>query len=100
MTDSGDSYRVTLNENDKLVDEEEKSTHLKSCHQRCANRTLKVLEKNGSIFIKLGQHLVSCVIIYLKAPTDAIVECYELPSSYRMDHDLYTFARQVPSFVV
>ncbi|KAM3072282.1 hypothetical protein ACMFMG_009093 [Clarireedia jacksonii] len=30
---------------------------LGDCHQRCANRTLKVLEKNGSIFIKLGQHL-------------------------------------------
>lgn len=32
---------------------------LKACHQRCADRTLKVLEKNGGIFIKLGQHLVS-----------------------------------------
>lgn len=31
---------------------------LKSCHKRCAERTLKVLEKNGGIFIKLGQHLV------------------------------------------
>lgn len=32
---------------------------LKACHKRCAERTLKVLEKNGGIFIKLGQHLVS-----------------------------------------
>lgn len=32
---------------------------LKACHKRCAERTLKVLEKNGSIFIKLGQHLSS-----------------------------------------
>jgi predicted unusual protein kinase regulating ubiquinone biosynthesis (AarF/ABC1/UbiB family) len=31
---------------------------LKACHKRCAERTLKVLEKNGGIFIKLGQHLV------------------------------------------
>ena len=30
---------------------------LKACHKRCADRTLKVLEKNGGIFIKLGQHL-------------------------------------------
>jgi len=59
LTDLGDSYRVTLNENEKIGDEEEKSAHLKACHQRCADRTLKVLEKNGSIFIKLGQHLVS-----------------------------------------
>ncbi|TAQ91497.1 hypothetical protein B7494_g201 [Chlorociboria aeruginascens] len=50
-------YRVTLNENEKTEDEEEQNTRLKACHQRCANRTLKVLEKNGSIFIKLGQHL-------------------------------------------
>lgn len=31
---------------------------LRACHKRCAERTLKVLEKNGGIFIKLGQHLV------------------------------------------
>src|ERR1700704_5152567 len=54
------SYRVTLNENDKSPDDEERNTRrLKACHQRCADRTLKVLEKNGSIFIKLGQHLSS-----------------------------------------
>lgn len=32
---------------------------LKACHKRCAERTLRVLEQNGSIFIKLGQHLSS-----------------------------------------
>ncbi|CAD6593487.1 MAG: hypothetical protein ASARMPRED_007571 [Alectoria sarmentosa] len=32
---------------------------LKACHKRCAERTLEVLEQNGSIFIKLGQHLSS-----------------------------------------
>jgi aarF domain-containing kinase len=32
---------------------------LKACHKRCAERTLVTLEKNGSIFIKLGQHLSS-----------------------------------------
>jgi aarF domain-containing kinase len=52
------SYRVTLNYNEKLDDQEEQAKLLKDCHQRCADRTLKVLEKNGSIFIKLGQHLV------------------------------------------
>lgn len=54
------SYRKTLNYNETISDEEEeRSKLLKACHQRCANRTLKVLERNGSIFIKLGQHLVS-----------------------------------------
>lgn len=51
------SYRVTLKHHSD--DPEEKSSVLKACHKRCAERTLKVLEKNGSIFIKLGQHLSS-----------------------------------------
>lgn len=32
---------------------------LKACHKKCAERTFEVLEQNGSIFIKLGQHLSS-----------------------------------------
>ncbi|CAD6505119.1 BgTH12-07977 [Blumeria graminis f. sp. triticale] len=50
-------YRQTLNQNEQPGDEEEKIRALTACHQRCANRTLETLEKNGSIFIKLGQHL-------------------------------------------
>ncbi|RVX70268.1 hypothetical protein B0A52_05601 [Exophiala mesophila] len=50
-------YRVTLKQ--QLDDPDEEARLLKDCHQRCADRTLKVLEKNGSIFIKLGQHLSS-----------------------------------------
>ncbi|KAI9872192.1 MAG: hypothetical protein M1830_001924 [Pleopsidium flavum] len=50
-------YRVTLKR--KTDNEEEQSSILKACHKRCAERTLRVLEKNGSIFIKLGQHLSS-----------------------------------------
>ncbi|OLN93098.1 ABC1 family protein MCP2-like protein [Colletotrichum chlorophyti] len=42
---------------EKIQDPELQSKILKDCHQRCADRTLKVLEKNGGIFIKLGQHL-------------------------------------------
>ncbi|KAL1953257.1 hypothetical protein VTO42DRAFT_3345 [Malbranchea cinnamomea] len=52
-------YRVTLKRNEQSESEEEKAASLKSCHKRCAERTLRVLEKNGSIFIKLGQHLSS-----------------------------------------
>ncbi|KAL8941603.1 MAG: hypothetical protein Q9211_001752 [Gyalolechia sp. 1 TL-2023] len=50
-------YRVAL-KNDE-GDEDARQAILKACHQRCAERTLRVLEKNGSIFIKLGQHLSS-----------------------------------------
>ncbi|OBT94132.1 hypothetical protein VE01_07059 [Pseudogymnoascus verrucosus] len=53
-------YRVTLNHNEKTPEDEDENTkRLKACHQRCASRTLRVLEQNGSIFIKLGQHLSS-----------------------------------------
>lgn len=38
--------------------EEEQNKALRACHKRCAERTLKAMEKNGGIFIKLGQHLV------------------------------------------
>jgi aarF domain-containing kinase len=54
-----------LNQNEKTEDEGERNISLKACHQRCADRTLKVLEKNGSIFIKLGQHLVSGMLLRL-----------------------------------
>lgn len=40
-------------------DPDEYAALLKACHQTCANRTFVTLEKNGSIFIKLGQHLTS-----------------------------------------
>ena len=52
------SYRETLNKRDNVEDPVEKDRLLKDCHKRCALRTLKVLETNGGIFIKLGQHLV------------------------------------------
>jgi len=50
-------YRVVLKQH--FDDLEEEKAIWKACHKRCAERTLKVLEKNGSIFIKLGQHLSS-----------------------------------------
>ncbi|KAF2794350.1 ABC1 kinase family protein [Melanomma pulvis-pyrius CBS 109.77] len=48
-------YRRTL----KRDQEEDYDGILKACHLRCAKRTLTTLERNGSIFIKLGQHLSS-----------------------------------------
>lgn len=52
-----DSYRQTLKQEHE--DPAEADSFLKACHKRCAERTLEVLEKNGSIFVKLGQHLSS-----------------------------------------
>ncbi|ORY12239.1 ABC1 family-domain-containing protein [Clohesyomyces aquaticus] len=48
-------YRKTLQRDN----EEDYESLLRACHLRCAKRTLVTLEKNGSIFIKLGQHLSS-----------------------------------------
>lgn len=45
--------------NKKDLSPEEYADQLRACHKRCAERTLRVLEQNGSIFIKLGQHLSS-----------------------------------------
>ncbi|RHZ54096.1 uncharacterized protein CDV56_105079 [Aspergillus thermomutatus] len=50
-------YRVTLKQETSTPEERQES--IRACHKRCAERTLRVLEKNGSIFIKLGQHLSS-----------------------------------------
>ncbi|KAL6878752.1 ABC1 family domain-containing protein [Trichoderma novae-zelandiae] len=50
-------YRTTLKTKATIEDPEKQDEILKACHKRCAERTLKVLEKNGGIFIKLGQHL-------------------------------------------
>ncbi|KAM4066164.1 ABC1 family protein [Hirsutella rhossiliensis] len=50
-------YRTTLNAKAAVDDAAEQNRILATCHKRCAQRTLKVLEKNGGIFIKLGQHL-------------------------------------------
>ncbi|CEL02608.1 Putative Ubiquinone biosynthesis protein [Aspergillus calidoustus] len=50
-------YRVTLKQ--EYATPEERCDAIHACHKRCAERTLRVLEKNGSIFIKLGQHLSS-----------------------------------------
>ena len=57
MIAKASSYRTTLN--NPTESNEEQTALLKACHKRCAERTLWVLEKNGSIFIKLGQHLSS-----------------------------------------
>ncbi|UPX17206.1 phosphate system positive regulatory protein pho81, variant 2 [Ascochyta rabiei] len=48
-------YRDTL----KRDSDADYAEQLKACHLRCAKRTLRTLERNGSIFIKLGQHLSS-----------------------------------------
>lgn len=95
------SYRTTLNERETTEDHDEKGKLLSACHQRCAERTLSVLEKNGGIFIKLGQHLACLESSLVVADvTNNILECHELPSTARMDDDVYPATRQMPRILV
>lgn len=53
---------VNVNDYRKTLQKSEDPNYdklLSACHKRCANRTFEAMEKNGSIFIKLGQHLSS-----------------------------------------
>lgn len=83
------SYRTTLREHHD--DPEEANTFLKACHKRCAERTLRVLEKNGSIFIKLGQHLSSMGYLLPTEWTTTFVPLQDKcpVSSYESIEDMY-----------
>lgn len=58
----GVTLAVCVNDYRKTLKRHEEANYdglLSACHKRCAERTLEAMEKNGSIFIKLGQHLSS-----------------------------------------
>ena len=50
-------YRMVMRK--KHDTEEDGAREMRDCHLRCAKRALKVFEKNGGIYIKLGQHLAA-----------------------------------------
>lgn len=50
-------YRMVMRR--KYGSEEDEAKEMSDCHLRCARRALKVFEKNGGIYIKLGQHLAA-----------------------------------------
>ena len=50
-------YRMVMR---KSFDEDiTAAQEMSSCHLRSAHRALEVFEKNGGIYIKLGQHLAA-----------------------------------------
>lgn len=54
-------YRKTLNKKyDSKADEQEA---LRQCHLRSAHRVLVALQENGGLYIKLGQHLSSVILL-------------------------------------
>ncbi|KAK7988123.1 ankyrin [Apiospora arundinis] len=66
-------YRTTLKKRDTIEDEDQKNSVLSECHKRCSTRTFKVLEKNGGIFIKLGQHLSAMTYLLPVEWTDTFI---------------------------
>lgn len=48
-------YKKTLDA--KYDSEEDRQEALSACHQCCADITLRALQKNGGVYIKLGQHI-------------------------------------------
>jgi len=83
------SYRTTLKEHHE--DPAEATNFLKACHKRRAERTLRVCERNGSIFIKLGQHLSSMGYLLPVEWTTTFVPLQDKcpVSSYESIEDMY-----------
>ena len=54
-------YRRTLNA--KYASKEEENESLRECHLRSAQRLLEALQANGGLYIKLGQHLSSVILL-------------------------------------
>lgn len=54
-------YRQTLNK--KYKDRAEEQEELRQCHLRSAHRVLVALQENGGLYIKLGQHLSSIILL-------------------------------------
>ncbi|KAF8268634.1 ABC1-domain-containing protein [Lactarius quietus] len=50
----------------KYATDEEKSDAYSQCHLRSANRVLRALLANGGVFIKLGQHMASLIVLPLE----------------------------------
>lgn len=54
-------YRRVLNA--KYASKEEEEESLRNCHLRSAQRLLVALQTNGGLYIKLGQHLSSVILL-------------------------------------
>ena len=54
-------YRKTLNA--KYDSKAEEQEELRQCHLRSAHRVLEALQKNGGLYVKLGQHLSAVILL-------------------------------------
>ncbi|KAJ7783217.1 ABC1 family-domain-containing protein [Mycena metata] len=56
-------YKTTFLQLSKTASEDERLRAVSDCHTRSAHRVLKALLANGGIFIKLGQHMASLLVL-------------------------------------
>ncbi|KAE8245300.1 hypothetical protein A4X13_0g5993 [Tilletia indica] len=54
-------YRRTMNR--KYESQQDELEQLRQCHLRSAHRILRALQQNGGLFIKLGQHISSIILL-------------------------------------
>jgi len=64
-------YRKVLNQTHENKSEYYEA--LSKCHLKCAKITLKALEKNGGIYIKLGQHISAMTYLLPREWTDTMI---------------------------
>ncbi|KAJ7924842.1 ABC1 family-domain-containing protein [Mycena leptocephala] len=56
-------YKTTFAQLSKNPSEDDRFRAISECHTRSAHRVLKALLANGGIFIKLGQHMASLLVL-------------------------------------
>ncbi|KAJ6499918.1 ABC1 family-domain-containing protein, partial [Mycena vitilis] len=56
-------YKLTFSKLHTSASEEDRLLAVSDCHTRSAHRVLKALLANGGIFIKLGQHMASLLVL-------------------------------------
>jgi aarF domain-containing kinase len=67
------NYKKTLSKNSYETDSQAQKEALNKCHLKCAKITLKALESNGGIYIKLGQHISAMTYLLPKEWTDTMI---------------------------
>ncbi|CAI5759776.1 unnamed protein product [Candida verbasci] len=64
-------YKQTLDK--QYPTQKERNEELSKTHQKAANITLKALEKNGGVYIKLGQHISALTYLLPKEWTETMI---------------------------
>lgn len=79
-------YRYYRTLNGSYQSEEEYESAMSTCHKTCALITRKAIERNGGIYIKLGQHISALTYIFPREWTETMIPLQDRcpTSSYEM----------------